>query len=55
MPPAEYSKGFGLDDLFSEKVTPPSLFQCLLFDLFSSPEDLLLFAKVHISRCDVVQ
>lgn len=33
----------------------PSLFERLLFDLFSSLEDLFALSKVHIGRGDVVQ
>ena len=55
MPPAEYSKGFGLDGLFSEKVTLSSLFECLLFDLFSLLEDLFSSTKVSIGRRDIVR
>ena len=41
--------------MFSEEVTLSSPCERLLFDLFSSPEDLFSFSKVHIGRCDVIQ
>lgn len=55
MPPAEYSKGYGLNDWFVQEVTLSSLFEGLLFDLFSSPEDLFPLSEVHISRRDARQ
>jgi len=49
------SKGLGLIYCFPKKVKPPSKSKALLFDPFSSPQDLFPPSKVHIRWSNVVQ